>query len=219
MSIIVSPLMDKGHFRLCFNGGSLLLVLSVLATSFCTEWWQLLLVQGISTGIAMGLIFGSGVIVLMSYFSKHLGLATGLAAAGGSTGTFYQSFSRRYLIWIGGIFFPLIADRLINKVGYAWTMRGESVLPWCQPLITNCFVAAIALVVLLTLIPANIVVRERPGYKSRRKTTMDWSALRDIPFLLMAAGIFIPSYCRLRLPLINQECSSHTGVSTSGFTM
>ena len=86
--------MDKGHFRLCFNGGSLLLVLSVLATSFCTQWWQLLFVQGVSTGIGMGLIFGSGVIVLMGYFSKHLGLGTGIAAAGGSTGIYHLRTSR-----------------------------------------------------------------------------------------------------------------------------
>ena len=86
MSIIVSPLMDKGHFRACCNGGSVLLVLSVLSTSFCTRWWQLLLVQGILTGISMGLIFGAGIMVLVSYFSTHMGLATGIAAAGSSTG-------------------------------------------------------------------------------------------------------------------------------------
>ena len=45
-----------------------------------------------------------------------------------------------------------------------------------------------ALVVLLTLIPANIIARERPGHKSRRQTTMDWSAFHDIPYLLMMAG-------------------------------
>ena len=64
----------------------MLLVLSLVLTSFCTEWWQLLLTQGILTGVSMGLIFGSGIIVLMSYFSKHMGVATGIAAAGASTG-------------------------------------------------------------------------------------------------------------------------------------
>ena len=34
----------------------------------------------------MGLMFGSGVIVMMTYFSKHMGIATGIAAAGSSTG-------------------------------------------------------------------------------------------------------------------------------------
>jgi MFS family permease len=88
MSILVSPILAKGHFRACFNGGCILLVAGVFLTSFCTAWWQLLLAQGILTGIGMGLAFGSGVIVLLSYFSTHVGLATGIAAAGSSTGAY-----------------------------------------------------------------------------------------------------------------------------------
>ena len=84
--IVVSPLVDRGYFRLCFNGGSVLLVVSLVTTSFCKQWWQLLLVQGMMTGTGMGLIFSSGVVVLMSYFSRRMGVATGLAACGGSTG-------------------------------------------------------------------------------------------------------------------------------------
>ena len=80
--------MDKGYFRFCFNGGSILLFVSVLVTSYCTKWWHMLLVQGLLTGIGMGLIFGSGVVVLMSYFSKHVGLATGIASCGGAVGKF-----------------------------------------------------------------------------------------------------------------------------------
>lgn len=78
--------MDKGRFRLCCLGGSTLLVLSILVTSWCTKWWHLLLVQGILTGAGMGLIFGAGVVVLMTYFSSKIALATGLASAGGSVG-------------------------------------------------------------------------------------------------------------------------------------
>ncbi|KAL8976174.1 MAG: hypothetical protein Q9205_007772, partial [Flavoplaca limonia] len=36
MSIFVSTQMDKGRFQHCFTGGSILLTVSVLATSFCT---------------------------------------------------------------------------------------------------------------------------------------------------------------------------------------
>ena len=155
MSIVVSPLVDKGHFRFCFNGGSLLLFLSVLLNSFCKQWWQLILVQGVMTGAAMGLAFGSGVVCLMSYFSKRMGLATGIAAAGSST---------------GGVVFPLIAEKLIFKIGYAWTMR------------------VLALVVLLTLIPANIIARQRPAMKKKGPPQMDWGVFSDVPFMLLAAG-------------------------------
>jgi MFS family permease len=108
MSIIVNPIMDKDRFRLCFTGGSTFLVFSIVLTSFCTEYWQLLLVEDVLTGIGIGLMFGSGVIVLMSYFSTHLGLASGIAASGGST---------------GGMIYPLIGRQLIFRIGYAWTVR------------------------------------------------------------------------------------------------
>ncbi|MCJ1282741.1 hypothetical protein MMC26_002066 [Xylographa opegraphella] len=174
MSIIVSPLLDKGYFRLCFNGGSAILVMSVVMTSFCTQWWQLLVIQGLLTGIGMGLAFGSGVIILMSYFSKRIGIATGIAAAGSSTGIYGGFLGKKQVVLtiLGGIFFPLIAEKLIFKIGYRWTVR------------------VMALVVFLTLIPANIIARERPGHKRRGKITMDWSAFHDIPYLLMMAGMF-----------------------------
>jgi len=97
MALIVSPLVERGYFRLCFNGGSMLLVLSVFVTSFCTEWWQLFVSQGILTGAGMGSVFGSGVVMLMSYFSKRLGVATGLASAGGAVGE-YIAFVIRLLV-------------------------------------------------------------------------------------------------------------------------
>ena len=127
MLILVNPLIDKGYFRLCFNGGSLLLVLSVLVTSWCTKWWHLLLVQGIITGAAMGLIFGTGVVVLMSYFSKRMGLATGIASSGGAVGMTISP-SRIAGAWstefTGGMIYPAVAKQLVFKIGFPWTLRG-----------------------------------------------------------------------------------------------
>lgn len=47
-----------------------------------------------------------------------------------------------------------------------------------------------ALVVLLTLIPANIIARERPGRPKKGAVTMDWAILHDVPYLLMMVGMF-----------------------------
>jgi len=80
--------MARGLFHTCFNGGALLLFLCVLGTSFCTEWWHFVLVQGVLTGLGMGLVYGAGVLILMSYFSKNLGVATGITACGGSVGKY-----------------------------------------------------------------------------------------------------------------------------------
>lgn len=47
-----------------------------------------------------------------------------------------------------------------------------------------------ALVVLLTLIPANLIARERPGKPKKGPITMDWTIFHDIPYLLMMTGMF-----------------------------
>ncbi|KAL8894611.1 MAG: hypothetical protein Q9207_008457 [Kuettlingeria erythrocarpa] len=110
MSIVVSGQIDKGRFRHCFTGGSGLLVASTLATSWCKEYWQFVLAQGMGTGVGMGLVFGAGAQVMMTYFTRHLGVATGIASAGGA---------------VGGMVFPAICEKLIARVGFAWTVRGE----------------------------------------------------------------------------------------------
>jgi hypothetical protein len=57
-----------------------------MLASFCEKWWQFFLVQGVVMGAAMGLVFSSGIMVLTSYFSTKLGIATAIAAAGSSVG-------------------------------------------------------------------------------------------------------------------------------------
>lgn len=47
---------------------------------------QLLLIQEILTGYGVGIAFGSGILVLQSYFGSHLSAAAGLTSAGGSVG-------------------------------------------------------------------------------------------------------------------------------------
>ncbi|KAL8751280.1 MAG: hypothetical protein Q9184_006123 [Pyrenodesmia sp. 2 TL-2023] len=156
MSIIVSGQIDKGRFRHCFTGGSALLVTSTLAASWCKQYWQFVLAQGLGTGVGMGLVFGAGAQVMMTYFTRHLGIATGIASAGGA---------------VGGMVFPAICEKLIGRIGFGWTMR------------------VVALVVLVTLIPTNLIARERPG-RRKAKPQMDWSAFTDVPYLLVMGGLF-----------------------------
>ncbi|KAK2732867.1 hypothetical protein FQN55_003899 [Onygenales sp. PD_40] len=86
--LLVGPLVNKGYFRTCFNYGSLALFLGLFSVGFCQHLWQLILVQGLLVGTAMGFVFCSSIMVLMTYFSSRLGIATVLATAGSSVGMF-----------------------------------------------------------------------------------------------------------------------------------
>lgn len=91
--------MDRGYFRVFFNGGSALLLVSLFATSYCTLWWHFFFVQGILTGLGMGLLFPCGVIVLMSYFpQRNIGRAMAIGAAGSPLGAIVYVAAFRALI-------------------------------------------------------------------------------------------------------------------------
>ena len=88
----------------------------------------------------------------------------------------------------GGIIYPIIAQRLIFRIGFPWTIRGISYVSVHQILLCVDRLTVMALIALLTLIPANIVGRQRPGAKIRRTPQMDWAAFRDVSYVLMMIG-------------------------------
>ncbi|EGP91145.1 unnamed protein product [Zymoseptoria tritici ST99CH_3D1] len=101
-------LLDAGWFVPCFAVGSLIQVLGIFCMSLSTKYWQLLLTQGIMTGIGGGIIFTPTMGLIGSYFSTRRALAVGCATLGNS---------------IGGMIYPVIVQQLLPKVGFAWTAR------------------------------------------------------------------------------------------------
>ena len=70
--------------------------------------------------------------------------------------------------------YPAVAEKLVFRIGFPWTMR------------------VIGLLVLLTLIPANIVVRQKSSWKRKEKPKLDMTLFHDAPFLYMTAGNLTP---------------------------
>lgn len=106
---LVGLAMDRGYFRLCFNLGSLLLVLGIFLTSIGKTYLQIFLAQAVLTGIGMGMVFVSGVIVIMTYFSTNIGLAMASSASGSSA---------------GAVVFSLLFQRTTSDgLSFAWAVR------------------------------------------------------------------------------------------------
>lgn len=81
--------------------------------SISTQYWQVLLSQGVCCGLGNGFLFCPMLAVVSTYFSKKKPLAIGLCACGGAT---------------GGLIFPAMVQQLIPAVGYGWTMRAMGFL-------------------------------------------------------------------------------------------
>ena len=107
---------DAGLFRITFAAGWALQLLALFMTSLCKTYWQLLLAQGLCTGLGNGLVFCPSIAIITTYFTKHRALAVGIAGAGGAT---------------GGVVYPLIAQKLLPSIGYGWTLRVMGFLSLC----------------------------------------------------------------------------------------
>lgn len=103
-------LLDAGLFRPTFAVGAILQLAGIFAMSASDspKYWQLMLTQGVLTGLGAGILFTPTIALVATWFGPRRGLAIGLATTGNSA---------------GGIVYPLIVRQLIPRVGFAWTVR------------------------------------------------------------------------------------------------
>ncbi|KAI1453992.1 MFS general substrate transporter [Annulohypoxylon moriforme] len=101
-------LFDAGYFRSLIAIGSVLQLLAIFMASLATEYWQLLLAQGICGGLGAGILYCPIISNVATYFRRKRALAIGITTSGAAT---------------GGTIFPIIAQQLPGKVGFPWTMR------------------------------------------------------------------------------------------------
>lgn len=86
VGVITGPLFHRGYFRTQIVTGSFLVVFGMMMLSLCSEYWQIMLSQGIVVGLRAGMLFLPSVAVLPMYFTNKRALAQGIAARGSSIG-------------------------------------------------------------------------------------------------------------------------------------
>ena len=89
---------------------TLVYVLGLIAVSFCTQYYQFMLAQGVLMGSAVAFLQFPAFAIVSQYFDKRRGAALGLLVSGSS---------------IGGVVFPIVLSKLLNSsnVGFGWSMR------------------------------------------------------------------------------------------------
>lgn len=148
---------DAGYFKFIITLGLTLQLIGIFGTSFATEYWQMFLAQGICQGIGCGLCFCSTVTVVSTYFTTKRSLAIASTACGAAT---------------GGIVFPLIAQQLLEKIGFGWTIRVMG------------FVAMANASVAIAFARARVPPRRSGPF-------IEWSAFKEVPFVIFNIGAFL----------------------------
>lgn len=86
VGIFAGWLIDAGYLRPILIAGTFLEVFGMFMTSLCTQYWQILLAQGVCVGLGSGLLGLTSVAIIPLYFSSRRMIATGIAATGSSLG-------------------------------------------------------------------------------------------------------------------------------------
>ncbi|KAF7537347.1 hypothetical protein G7054_g3857 [Neopestalotiopsis clavispora] len=147
---------DAGYYLPLLMAGSSLQLLGIFTTSASSTYWQLFLTQGLCQGLGNGLVFAPTVAHVATYFSRKRSLAISSAATGAAT---------------GGVVFPLIAQQLLPRIGFGWTMR------------------IMGFVVMVNVLIILIVMKVR--LKPRRSGPLvDLAAFKELPYLLFSIGMF-----------------------------
>jgi MFS family permease len=188
VGIQVGPVFDKYGPRLIVLSGGLLIATSLFILSVCQEFYQILLSYSVVGGLGGALLNSPSYASIAHWFDVRRGLATGCAMTAGS---------------IGGIIFPIVLQKLLPTIGFAWTTR------------------ILGFIILGLTVPATLFMRSR--LPRQNKVTSVWPDLgifRDLKFTFAAFGIFFMEW-GLFVPLtyIVSYAGRYSGDANSSYTL
>ncbi|KAK6519228.1 hypothetical protein TWF281_003064 [Arthrobotrys megalospora] len=106
--LFAGSIFDRYGARVIIVPASIMLVVSVMLTSICKEYYQFLLCQGILGGLSQGALFTPAVGCIGHYFNKKRAAAMGIVVAGSS---------------LGGVILPIMLANLLERTTFGWTVR------------------------------------------------------------------------------------------------
>ncbi|KAH7127592.1 riboflavin transporter MCH5 [Dactylonectria macrodidyma] len=122
---ITGRLTDAGYCRSTILTGTVLTVFGTFMVSIGSQYWHLLLAQGVCMGLGSACLFTPAISVISTYFEKKTSIAIGLAASGSVT---------------GGLVFPSMARQLLPRIGFGWCMRAIAFVQLGTLIVSNILI-------------------------------------------------------------------------------
>lgn len=86
LGIVAGPIFDRGYFKHLLRGGSLLILLGIVTQGLSTQYWHLVLSQGVCVGVGMGCLAVPSLAVPSAWFTTKLSLANGVIVSASGFG-------------------------------------------------------------------------------------------------------------------------------------
>ncbi len=91
--VVTGQLFDRGYFKSLMFIGAFLSTFAVMMVSLSTEFYQILLSQGIAVGLGCGALFTPTMALIARTFRKKRAIAMGVVVCGAPTGMWLPAFS------------------------------------------------------------------------------------------------------------------------------
>lgn len=139
--------------------GTVVYIFGLMMTSLATQYYQFFLAQSLCAGIASSAVFNASMTSVVSWFFRRRAAAFGIMASGSS---------------LGGFVMPIMIEKLIPKIGFAWTMR------------------VVAFIFLGLLVIACATVKSRLPPRPKPLVLRDYvGGFTEPPYALVLAGIYM----------------------------
>ncbi|KAI1352061.1 monocarboxylate permease-like protein [Xylaria sp. FL0043] len=117
-NLVMGRLFDSYGTQWILPIGTVIYSLGLMLLSLSTKYYQIVLSQGVLTGIGAAAVFNCASNSTITWFYKYRAAALGIVVAGSS---------------VGGIVLPILMSHLIPMIGFPWTVRilGFIVLVFC----------------------------------------------------------------------------------------
>ena len=171
-------------------------VFGLMMTSLSTQYYQILLSQGVVSALGASAVFYAAMSSNGTWFFKKRAASFGIMASGSS---------------LGGVIFPIMVSHLIPKVGFPWTMRACAFLILGMLIIANLTVKS-----RLTPNPRPLVLMEfirplkEPAFGLLCLASFFFFFGTFLPFtfviLQYVQFLFLSTYTKIFLGLRQTEC-------------
>ena len=166
----------KIGYRWLLFAGVLCSSLALMFASLATEIWHLYITQGFMSGLGASLIWFPCITAPQTWFNKRRGFAVGLAISGSGC---------------GGFVFPYVAQGVIDRAGYRWSLRALGMSPFKSSLFrltTRIGFIVFALISFTTLVVRPLNRPRKPKY------IIDLAPFRNIQFNLLLVVQIITNF-------------------------